>query len=119
MAQPINSPGKTADSSGRPLQEVLIAQPAVLIGQIPHIVAPRYKMTSPAHPVCYGWVKAVRASLEVADFFRAAGPAYRAIHGGHLSLHQLKVMSAIEHYSAAALDCHVGACEDCGHWRIA
>jgi hypothetical protein len=61
----------------------------------------------------------VRASLEVADIFRAAGPAYRATHAGHLSLHQLKVMSAIEHCRTAALGGHVEACEDCGHWRIA
>ena len=39
----------------------------------------------------------MRASLEVADIFRAAGPAYRATHAGHLSLQHLKVMSAIEH----------------------
>jgi len=61
----------------------------------------------------------VRASLEVADIFRAAGPAYRAAHAGHLSLHQLKVMSAIEHCRTAALGGHVEACEECGHWRIA
>jgi hypothetical protein len=61
----------------------------------------------------------VRASLEVADIFRAAGPAYRATQAGHLSLHQLKVMSAIEHCRTAALGGHVEACEDCGHWRIA
>jgi hypothetical protein len=61
----------------------------------------------------------VRASLEVADVFRAAGPAYRANHAGHLSLHQLKVMSAIEHCRTAALGGHVEACEDCGHRRIA
>jgi hypothetical protein len=61
----------------------------------------------------------VRASLEVADIFRAAGPTYRATHAGHLSLHQLKVMSAIEHCRTAALGGHVEACEDCGHWRIA
>jgi len=61
----------------------------------------------------------VRASLEVADIFRAAGPAYRATHAGHLSLHQLKVMSAIEHCRTAALGGYVEACEDCGHWRIA
>jgi Putative transposase/Transposase zinc-binding domain len=61
----------------------------------------------------------VRDSLEVADIFRAAGPAYRATHAGHLSLHQLKVMSAIEHCRTAALGGHVEACEDCGHWRIA
>ncbi len=61
----------------------------------------------------------MRASLEVADIFRAAGPAYRAAHAGHLSLHQLKVMSAIEHCRTAALGGHVEACTDCGHWRIA
>jgi hypothetical protein len=61
----------------------------------------------------------VRTSLEVADIFRAAGPAYQAAHAGHLSLHQLKVMSAIEHCRTAALGGHVEACEDCGHWRIA
>lgn len=61
----------------------------------------------------------MRASLEVADVFRAAGPAYRAAHAGHLSLHQLKVMSAIEHCRTAALGGHVEACTDCGHWRIA
>ena len=57
--------------------------------------------------------------LEVADIFRAAGPAYRAAHAGHLSLQQLKVMSAIEQCRTAALGGHIEACEDCGHWRIA
>jgi hypothetical protein len=61
----------------------------------------------------------VRASLEIADIFRVAGPAYRAAHAGHLSLQHLKVMSAIEHCRTAALGGHVEACEDCGHWRIA
>jgi hypothetical protein len=61
----------------------------------------------------------VRAALEVADIFRVAGPAYRATHAGHLSLHHLKVMSAIEHCRTAFLGGHVEACEDCGHWRIA
>src|SRR3546814_10283500 len=61
----------------------------------------------------------MRTSLEVADIFRAAGPAYRATHAGHLSLHQLKIMSAIEHCRTAALGGHVEACTDCGHWRIA
>ena len=61
----------------------------------------------------------MRAALEVADVFRAAGPAYRLAHAGHLSLHQLKVMSAIEHCRTAALGGHVEACTDCGHWRIA
>jgi hypothetical protein len=61
----------------------------------------------------------VRPDLEVADIFRSVGPAYRAAHAGHLSLHQLKVMSAIETCRTAALGGHVEACEDCGHWRIA
>ena len=61
----------------------------------------------------------MRTALEVADIFRAAGPAYRAAHAGHLSTHQLKIMSAIEHCRTAAMGGHVEACTDCGHWRIA
>jgi hypothetical protein len=61
----------------------------------------------------------VRASIEVAHIFRAAGPAYRAAYARHLSLAQLKVMSAIENCRTAALGGHVEACEDCGQWRIA
>jgi hypothetical protein len=61
----------------------------------------------------------VRTSLEVADVLRSAGPAYRAAHAGHLSLHQLKIMSAIEHCRTAAMGGHVEACTDCGQWRIA
>src|SRR3546814_13596321 len=61
----------------------------------------------------------MRTALEVADIFRAAGPAYRTAHAGHLSLHQLKIMSAIEHCRTAALGGHVEASTDCGHWRIA
>ena len=61
----------------------------------------------------------MRTSLEVADIFRAAGPNYRKVHTGHLSLSQLKVMSAVEHCRTAALGGHVEACEDCGEWRIA
>jgi hypothetical protein len=61
----------------------------------------------------------VHASLEVADIFRSTGPGYRSAHAGHLSLHQLKVMAAIETCRTAALGGHVEACDDCGHWRIA
>ena len=61
----------------------------------------------------------MRTSLEVADIFRAAGPAYRAANAGHLSLGQLKVMSAIEACRTAALGGHVEGCQDCGHRRIA
>ena len=36
-----------------------------------------------------------RPALEVADIFREHGPAWREAQRGHLSLVQLKVMSAI------------------------
>lgn len=61
----------------------------------------------------------MRTSLEVADIFRSAGPRYRAAHAGHLSLAQLKVMTAIESCHTAALGGHIEACQDCGHWRLA
>ncbi len=60
-----------------------------------------------------------RERLEVADIFRAHGPAWRRARAGHLSLGQLKVMSAIERCRTAALGGHVAACQDCGHTVIA
>ena len=60
-----------------------------------------------------------RGSLEVADIFRAHGPAWRRARAGHLSLGQLKVMSAIESCRTAALGGHVAACQDCAHTVIA
>jgi hypothetical protein len=60
-----------------------------------------------------------RASLEVADIFRDHGSAWRRAQAGHLSLAQLKVMSAIEHCRTAALGGHVERCEACGHSQIA
>ncbi|MEN8176261.1 MAG: IS91 family transposase [Pseudomonadota bacterium] len=60
-----------------------------------------------------------RQSLEVADIFRARGPAWRRARAGHLSLGHLKVMSAIESCRTVALGGHVAACQDCGHSQIA
>ena len=60
-----------------------------------------------------------RPPLEVADIFRAHGPAWRIANAGHVSLDQLKVMSAIETCRTAALGGHVERCEDCSHTRIA
>ena len=60
-----------------------------------------------------------RPSLEVADIFRAHGPAWRRARAGHVSLAQLKVMSAIESCRTAALGGHVAACQDCAHTVIA
>ncbi|MBB2488175.1 IS91 family transposase [Mitsuaria sp. WAJ17] len=54
------------------------------------------------------------SGLEVADIFRIHGPAWRAAQAGHLSLAQLKVMSAIEQCRSAALGGHVLRCEGCG-----
>jgi Putative transposase/Transposase zinc-binding domain len=59
-----------------------------------------------------------RPTVEVADIFRHRGPAWRASHAGHVSLGQLKVMSAIERCRTAALGGHVECCEDCAHLRI-
>jgi hypothetical protein len=60
-----------------------------------------------------------RPALEVADIFREHGPAWRDAQRGHLSLAQLKVMSAIEQCRSAALGGHVLRCEGCGTDQIA
>ena len=62
-----------------------------------------------------------RPALEVADIFRDHGPAWREANRGHVSLGQLKVMSAIERCRTAALGGHVARCENgaCGHTVIA
>ncbi len=60
-----------------------------------------------------------RVKLEVADIFRAHGPAWRRDNAGHVSLGQLKVMSAIETCRTDALGGHVAACTKCGHSHIA
>jgi hypothetical protein len=57
--------------------------------------------------------------LEVADIFRAAGPAWRSQERGHLSLAQLKVMSAIEQCRSSALGGHVLRCTACEQPQIA
>jgi hypothetical protein len=62
-----------------------------------------------------------RPALEVADIFRGHGPAWRCANAGHVSLGQLKVISAIEQCRTAALGGHVARCENdkCGHTQIA
>jgi len=59
------------------------------------------------------------SALEVADIFRAQGDTWRATHQGHISLGQLKVMSAIETCRSAALGGHVLRCTSCEHRQIA
>jgi hypothetical protein len=61
-----------------------------------------------------------RPRLEVADIFCAQGPAFRQARRGHLSLGQLKVMSAIERCRTAELGGHRLRCEnDCPTIKIA
>ena len=62
-----------------------------------------------------------RPALEVADILRDHGPAWREANSGHMSLDQLKVMSAIERCRTAALGGYVARCENaaCRHTEIA
>src|SRR4249919_2924577 len=60
-----------------------------------------------------------RPALQIADIFRDYGPAWRKANAGHVSLGQLKVMSAIESCRTVALGGHVMRCEDCAHTQIA
>src|SRR6202521_3235026 len=60
-----------------------------------------------------------RPALEVADIFRDHGAAWRKANAGHVSLDQMKVMSAIERCRTAALGGHVARCEGCAHTVIA
>jgi len=57
-------------------------------------------------------------ALEVADILRTHGPAWRKQQAGHLSLGQLKVMSAIEQCRTAALGGHALRCNACDHEEI-
>ena len=63
----------------------------------------------------------MRTELELADIFREHGAAWCDANRGHVSLPELKVMSAIERCRTAALGGHVLRCEDdaCGHMRVA
>jgi hypothetical protein len=61
----------------------------------------------------------VRPPVEVADIFQRYGADWRAEHAGHVSLAQLKAMSAIETCRTAVLGGHIEGCEGCGHRRIA
>ena len=59
-----------------------------------------------------------RPALEVADILRDHGAAWRRANAGHVSLGQLKAMSAIERCRTAALGGHVARCENCPHTII-
>jgi hypothetical protein len=62
-----------------------------------------------------------RSQLEIADIFGDHGAAWRDANRGHVSLDQMKVMSAIERCRTSALGGHVARCENsaCGYLHIA
>lgn len=60
-----------------------------------------------------------RPPLEVADVFRLLGDNYKQANQGHLSLAQLKVMSAIERCRSAQLGAHHLHCDKCDTDQIA
>ena len=57
-------------------------------------------------------------ALEIADIFRDHGPAWRTANAGHVSLDQLKVMSAIEQCRTARLGGYVVRCDACQHVQV-
>jgi hypothetical protein len=59
-----------------------------------------------------------RPPFEVADIFRRFGSAWRTSNAGHVSLGQLKAMSAIEKCRTASLGGHVDRCDACRFTRI-
>ena len=59
-----------------------------------------------------------RHLIEVADVLNRHGDAFVARRRGHLSLGQLKVVSAIRACRTAALGGHVARCEDCANTTI-
>ena len=60
-----------------------------------------------------------RRALEIADVFRAHGPAFARTHEGRLGRVEKRVMGAITACRTAALGGHLEACGDCGAMRIA
>lgn len=60
-----------------------------------------------------------RPLLEVADIFRQHGERWRQRHKGHISLGQLKTMSAIERCRTGELGGHLLQCQSCKHIHIA
>lgn len=58
-------------------------------------------------------------TLEVADIFQQHGEQWRQVHRGHISLGQLKTMSAIERCRTGELGGHLLQCQSCDHIHIA
>jgi Phage integrase family len=67
----------------------------VATGMIASIASPRDLLTQPSKKPRSPTAMS-RPALEVADIFRDHGAVWRSANAGHLSLDQLKVMSATE-----------------------
>ncbi len=59
------------------------------------------------------------SKLEVADIFRSFAPAWCKANAGHISLEQLKVISAIDRCRRAQMGGHVLRCDKCETVQIA
>lgn len=59
------------------------------------------------------------STLEVADIFRRFAPTWRKANAGHISLEQLKVISAIDRCRRAEMGGHVLRCDKCETVQIA
>jgi len=60
----------------------------------------------------------MKPSLEVADIFRAFGPAYREVHGHEMPVRHLRAMRAIEICRTVELGGHIDQCDHGGALRI-
>lgn len=60
----------------------------------------------------------MKGHIEVADIFRAYGPAYREVYGKGMPLRHLRAMKAIEICRTSELGGHVDECDECGSIRI-
>src|SRR4029077_1424073 len=97
-----------------------LAQPRKKLRKAPEKAPEKGKETSSTEqPQASAPAAVSRPKLEVADIFRGHGAAWRSANAGHVSLDQLKVMSAIERCRTAALGGHVERGEKCSHTTIA
>jgi hypothetical protein len=76
-------------------------------------------VVSPLEGLPAGEATSVSHPLEVADVFRAHGPAWERAQHSHLNQGQIKVMSTITQCRSEALGGHVLHCPACDHAQIA
>src|SRR6516225_3294296 len=124
-----NYPGRNAGIAGRRLQ-LLVSEQRLNHANVRAALKQMGREAVAKRMQREGFTQA-RPALEVADILRDHGPAWRETNSGHMSLDQLKVMTAIERCRTAALvglqptgltrGGYVARCENaaCGHTQIA